>query len=71
MNKQAAGPPRRTERPSSLLFERGFRPFFLAAAIWSFAAILLWLTGRVKPRLGLIGDSIPISPRGNRYTVTN
>ena len=55
MNKQAAGPPRRTERPSSLLFERGFRRFFLAAAIWSFAAILLWLAAL------LLGVELPVA----------
>ncbi|MBU1305348.1 MAG: NnrS family protein, partial [Alphaproteobacteria bacterium] len=35
--------PAAAERRISVLFSYGFRPFFLAAALWAIAAMVLWI----------------------------
>lgn len=51
MNTLGAG--RATHRPAPAFLTYGFRPFFLAAGLWSAAALLLWIvmfaTGRTTP----------------------
>lgn len=43
MNTKVGGIPRYQPFDGPALFRQGFRPFFLGAGIWAFAAVALWL----------------------------
>lgn len=53
--KPSGGIPRGLSTTGPVLFSYGFRPFFLAAALWAIGAMALWIAALIL-RLDLAGD---------------
>ena len=56
MNKPPTGIPRYRKIRAPALFQEGFRPFFLGAALWAALSMVLWLlavSGRVVLPIGI------------------
>ena len=56
--RRTGGIPRGLSRTAPVLFSYGFRPFFLGAAVWAFAAMLLW----VASLMGLVNFAEAYGP---------